>query len=117
MKRSGKGVRKDARGAAAAEEEEEESEKERGHEEGSFFSSASARRRLSSARLGSPRVVARGGRVNLSKFVPIRFMSATPRDATRYHAYTMPLPIVLPRIPFHREAVSSTIRLETSEDA
>lgn len=71
-------------------------ENERGHEGSSFFFLSA--RRFSSARLGSQSRCSRRLRVNLSKFVPIRFMSATPRDATRYHAYTMPLPIVLPRI-------------------
>lgn len=73
----------------------EEKRTKEGTREARFFLSA---RRFSSARLGSQSRCSRRLRVNLSKFVPIRFMSATPRDATRYHAYTMPLPIVLPRI-------------------
>lgn len=53
-----------------------------------------------SSRLGwrAGEYVARGGHVNLSKFVPNRFMSATPRDATRYHAHTTPPHWRLPRL-------------------
>lgn len=55
--------------------------------------------------------VARGGHVNLSKFVPNRFMSATPRDATRYHAHTTPPPW---RLPHAVVSVSLSFSLSSS---
>lgn len=60
---------------------------ERGHED--FFAVSKSIARV-------------GPRVNLSKFVPIRFMSATPRDRDPlpyvHNASEMPLTTVLPRI-------------------
>ena len=89
-------------------------ETERGREGSWFFRLLDrARSRLGSARLGSPEsLFAAAPR----QFVEIRSDSFyVCHAATRYHAYTMPLPIVLLRISVPAvAAVSSTIRLETS---